>query len=193
MTTRPIAAAKQRRTRIQAHTQASMATIPLNASTNDTAPGASCAVCPTRQLIRGVVIAYVIAALVLVAILLLAVRADWWRAFAAASVVNIAAAATSVPVVAWGLRHGLRRPEILTGAYMAAMFVRAVISLGGAAAAIMLGGYPKSATLLMVVPYYLSILAAETLVVARLLLKSDAGRSHEARPSASTPAETNHA
>ena len=143
---------------------------------------------PTQALARAVMTALVVAALSIVAVLLLAVRPDWWRAFAAASVVSVAAAAASVPVVAWGLRNGLKHPEILTFAYVASMLVRAAVSLGGGVAAIVLGKYPLTATLMMIFPYYLSILAAETIVVARLMRSAP-----QSEPPANPPAENTHA
>jgi hypothetical protein len=155
-----------------------------------------------HSLTRAVVTAGIVAALAMVAVLLLAGRADWWKAFAAASVCSVAAAAASVPVVALGLRHAPRRPELVMGACLSAMFTRAVITLGGAVAAVLLGGYPKGATLVMVVPYYFSILAAETFAVARLLqqtphaasAKSSAGAPalKEDAPTSPTPAAENN-
>src|SRR5688500_17621461 len=82
-------------------------------------PGQRAETDPAAALTRGVFAALVVAALALGAVLLLAVRADWWRAFAAASVVSVAAAAASVPVVAWGLRRFAGRPELVTAAYFA--------------------------------------------------------------------------
>ena len=146
---------------------------------------------PTQTLARAVAAALIVTALAIVAVLVLAGRPDWWRAFLAASVVSVAAAAASVVVVAWGLRTGLKHPEILTSAYVASMLVRAVVSLGGGVAAIVLGKYPLTATLMMIFPYYLSILAAETIVVARLL-RTTAPQPPEP-PAASQPAENTHA
>src|SRR3954465_4630245 len=163
-----------------------MATIPVTAPTITHPANA------TQQIARAVAVGVVGAALAIVAVLLLAVRPDWWRAFAAASVVSVAAAAASVPVVAWGLRNGLKHPEILTFAYVASMLVRAAVSLGGGVAAIVLGKYPLTATLMMIFPYYLSILAAETIVVARLL-KSAPQSESSAAAAAAGPAENTHA
>ena len=163
---------------------------PLISATTPSAPPS-----PVQALTRAVITALVVTAFGLTALLLLALRGDWWRAFFAASVLSVVAAAASVPVVAWGMKFGLRRPEILTATYLAAAFVRAIISLGGAVAAILLADYPKVPTLMMVVPYYLSILAAETLVVAKLLLKIDAPATTTTKKSTdSTQAEnTTHA
>jgi hypothetical protein len=144
----------------------------------------------THALTRAVAAALLVAAAAIVAVLLLAVRPDWWRAFAAASVVSVAAAAASVPVVAWGLRTGLKRPEILTFSYVASMFIRAVVGIGGGVAAVILGRYPLTATLMMILPYYFSILAAETIVVARLLRTAPL---QQPEPPASRPAENTHA
>jgi hypothetical protein len=142
-----------------------------------------------HSLTRAVLTAMIVAALAMIAVLLLAARADWWKAFAAASVCSAAAAAASVPVVVFGLRHGPRQPELVMGSCLAAMFTRAVISLGGAVAAVLLGGYPRAATLVMVVPYYFSILAAETFAVARLLQQQ---AQTSANPSAGAPASDAH-
>jgi hypothetical protein len=184
-----------------------MGSIPLTTSpaVAVAAPGALVS-SPVHALTRAVVTALIVAALAMVAVLLLAARAEWWKAFAAASVCSVAAAAASVPVVALGLRHGPRRPELVMAACLSAMFTRAVISLGGVVAAVLLGGYPKAATLLMVVPYYFSILAAETFAVARLLQRLPSPEPQQApatakpsfasdapalRAPTSTPAENN--
>jgi hypothetical protein len=127
-----------------------------------------------RTLARAVALAVGATALTLLAVALLAARRDVWLGFAAASVVSLGAAAASVPVVALGLRFGPSRPEVVAASYFGAMFVRALISLGGASAAIVFGDYPAAPTLLMVTPYYLGILIAETAVVARLLLTTRA-------------------
>jgi hypothetical protein len=167
-----------------------MATIPLTSqpSVDDRLP-----VAPGHAVARAVAIALVVAALALLGVVSLAAKADWWRGYAAATVVSVLGAAASIPVVAWGLRSVLKRPEIVAGTYFASMFARAAIMLGGAVAAILLGGYPKSPTLLMVMPYYLSVLAAETFVVSRLMLKAGQ-RSLVASASAdnATPAENRH-
>jgi hypothetical protein len=68
-------------------------------------------------------------------------------------------------------------------ACLSAMFTRALVSLGGAVAAVLLGGYPRGATLVMVVPYYFSILAAETFAVARVLQQ----QQHQQAPASAKP------
>jgi hypothetical protein len=70
------------------------------------------------------------------------------------------------------------------------MFIRAVVGIGGGVAAVILGRYPLTATLMMILPYYFSILAAETIVVARLLRTAPL---QQPEPPASRPAENTHA
>src|SRR3954469_11270371 len=118
-----------------------MATIPVTAPTITHTANA------TQQIARAVAVGVVVAALAILAVLLLAVRPDWWRAFAAASVVSVAGAAVSVPVVAFGVRYGPSRPELVMVSYVAALFTRGLVMVGGAMAAILLGRYPLHATL----------------------------------------------
>ena len=136
----------------------------------------------TAALVRTVGAALLAAAAVLSAVLFLANRPDWWRGFAAASVVSVLASAASVPVVAWGMRQGRSRPELSASAFLVGAAVRAGVSLGGAAVAFKLGGYPKEATLLLVVPFYFALLAAETYVMARSLWKAGGAATAKASP-----------
>lgn len=127
--------------------------------------------------LRAVAGAYVVAALLIAGTLTLAGDADWWRGFLAASVITLMASAATVPIIAWGMRVAGTRPDLTGGAFFASAGVRAVIVLGAASLAVFQGGYPKMPTMLLVVPYYFALLAAETVVLVRPLWKSGGGKS----------------
>ena len=141
---------------------------------------------------RAVAAAYVLAALLLAGGLVLVGRAEWWRGFAAATIATLMACVATVPVIAWGLRVARARPDFAAAAFLTSAGVRAAVALGGAMIAVRVGGYPKAQTLLLVVPYYFALLAAETLVLVRLLWKSgpSAGSSSPSSPTKTT--EANH-
>jgi hypothetical protein len=128
---------------------------------------------PTAAVVRAVAAAYVIAAALIAGALVLNGDAAWWRGYAAATIATLMAGVATIPIIAWGMRvAAAARPELATGAFFVAAGVRAVIALGAAMLAIRQGGYPKTPTLLLVVPYYFALLAAETVVLVRLLWKS---------------------
>ena len=126
----------------------------------------------TSVAVRAVASAFVVTALLLLGILVLIGDANLWRGFAAATVATLLAGVVTVPILAWGMRVGPARPDLAAGAFMITAGVRAVVALGVAGLAVAQGGYPKTQTLLLVVPYYFALLAAETFVLVRLLWKS---------------------
>jgi hypothetical protein len=118
---------------------------------------------------RAVAAAFIVTALLLLGALALLNDAAWWRGLAAATVATLMAAVATIPIIAWGMRVAPARPELSAAAFFIAAGTRAVVTLGAAMLAIKLGGYPKTPTLLLVVPYYLTLLAAETVCLVRLL------------------------
>lgn len=128
----------------------------------------------TSAVVRAVAVACVVTALLVAGVLVLSGTGDWWRGFAAATVATLMACVATVPIIAWGMRVAPARPELATGAFFIAAGSRALIALGAAMLAVHQGGYPKTQTLLLVVPYYFALLAAETVVLVRLLWKSGA-------------------
>jgi hypothetical protein len=141
----------------------------------------------TAAVVRAVAAAYVIAALLIAGgVALIGGSADWWHGFAAATIATMMATIATIPIIAWAMRVGRARPDLSAGAFFAAAGVRAIIALGAGLLAIHRGGYPKTQTLLLVVPYYLALLAAETFVLVRLLWKTGGGGS------SSKPTEEKH-
>lgn len=139
-------------------------------------PNAPAVPCPAdasaavaRRLVRAVVASLVGCGALLAGILVLAGRPAWWPGLGGATVVSLLASAASLPVLVYGVRIGCGRPERLAGACFAAAGVRAVVALGGGLVAVKIGQYPKMPTLLLVVPYYFALLAAETGVIATWL------------------------
>lgn len=143
-------------------------------ASSDAAP-ASAAPCPVGAVLRMVALAMVVTAGVLAGVLFLMNRPDWWRGFAAASVASLLASAASAPAIAWGIRRARSKPELAAAGYFVAAALRATVSLGGAAAAVWLGGYPKTPTFLLALPFYFSLLGAETLLMTRALRTQPAG------------------
>lgn len=146
------------------------------------------------SLIRAVALACVLCAVLVACALTLVGRADWWRGFAAATVVTVMATVASVPIIAWSLRVGAQRADLATAAFFVAAAVRAGVSLGAALVAVRAGDYPKAPTLLLVVPYYFALLAAETFVLVRVLWTSTGAAAKPQATSAQDPlTRENHA
>lgn len=117
-----------------------------------------------RLLRNGVVFGSVAAAALLAAVVFLMGKPDWWRGYVAASVATaIAAAASLVPL--WiGVRGG---PQQFILMVMVSSAARAFFGLGLAALAVGVGRYPVVPTLMLMIPYYLALLAAETACLAK--------------------------
>src|SRR5882724_805634 len=79
----------------------------------------------------------------------------WWRGYVAATVVSALAATASLLPLLWGVRHGLMHA---VAGYFIAAGVRATISLGGCALAVIKGGYPRTPTMLLMVAFYFAVL-----------------------------------
>lgn len=98
--------------------------------------------------------------------LVIAGRTDLLLAALGAYVVSNLAAVGSVPLLAWGLSG----PPSRTGAaYLLSTAIRSGVSLVGGLFLATAGGLPEAATLLMIVPFYFVILAAECTVLGRVL------------------------
>jgi hypothetical protein len=110
--------------------------------------------------------AFVIAAALLACLLVLVNRADWWRGMIPASVVSAIAAAVSLLPVMWGLRRDLHKAA---AGFLAGIGVRMGISLGGCTLAVLVGGYPAVPTMLLMMGFYITILAAETSAMSSAL------------------------
>ena len=117
-----------------------------------------------RLLRNGVVVAVLGAAAFLAGIVFLVGRPDWWRGYVAATVAAVLAAGVSLVPLAWGIRRG---PSMLVQMFMAATALRAAVALGVAALAVGVGGYPAVPTFALVLPYYLALLAVESVSLAR--------------------------
>ena len=115
------------------------------------------------RLLTAVAAALAVAAGGLAVLLALVNRADWWRGLLAAGVVSALASAISLLPLVWGVRHSV---NAAVAGYFLAMGVRLAISLGGCLLAVHAGGYPQSATMLLMVAFYVAALAAEALVLA---------------------------
>ncbi|WP_206292166.1 hypothetical protein [Humisphaera borealis] len=120
-----------------------------------------------RATARRVVVAVVGALLVtgasILAILTLVQKPDWTRGLIAAGVVSALASALSLIPLLWGVRRTL---NAAVAGYFLAMGVRLAVSIGGAMLAVHAGGYPQTPTLLLMAVFYVTVLAAESLVVA---------------------------
>ncbi len=115
------------------------------------------------RVVAAVVGALAVAAGGLAVLLALVNRADWWRGLLAAGVVSALASAISLLPLIWGVRHSV---NAAVAGYFLAMGVRLAVSLGGCLLAVHAGGYPQSATMLLMVAFYVAALGAEALVLA---------------------------
>ena len=117
-----------------------------------------------RLLRNGVVFGTVATAIFLAAAVFLVARPDWWRGYAAASVATVIAAAASLVPLWIGVRS---TPQQFILMVMASSAARALFAIGLAALAVGVGRYPAVSTLLLLVPYYLALLAVETACLAK--------------------------
>jgi hypothetical protein len=106
----------------------------------------------------------VLTAIALAGLIVAAGRADWWAPFAVATGVTVVAAVLSITPMVLSLGRG---PAASAVAHMIATGVRVVISLGGCFVIAKLRGLPMAPTLLFMMPYYLTVLAAESTMLAR--------------------------
>lgn len=117
-----------------------------------------------RSLCGGVVGTVLGMALFLAGVMFVVGRPDWWRGYTAATVAIVLAAGASLVPLAWGIRRGA---GMLVQMFMASTAIRAAVALGVAALAVGVGGYPAVPTFMLLVPYYLVLLAVETACLAR--------------------------
>lgn len=92
-------------------------------------------------------------------------RPDWWRGLLAAGVISVIAAGVSLVPLLWGLRGGLNRAP---AGFLAAMGARFILSLGGCMLAVFAGGYPGIPTVVLMLCFYMAVLAAEVFVLATI-------------------------
>lgn len=104
--------------------------------------------------------------LLLAAVIVLVRRPSWWPDLLAVLVVMTLATVLSLPPLAWGLRRGLNQA---VAGYFIAAGLRTVVALGGCMLAIKAGGHAPGPTLLMMVPLYFALLAAESAQVGKAL------------------------
>lgn len=118
----------------------------------------------TRRMVVAAATAVLATTALIAAILVLVNRHEWWRGFLAAALVGSLTAVISVPPLVWSLRRGL---YMAVGGYFATAGCKMLVSVGGGLLAVFAGGYPPLPTFLLIVVFYLALLAAETAVVAR--------------------------
>lgn len=120
-----------------------------------------------RSLRAGVVVTVAGMALFLAGVMFVVGRADWWRGYTAATVAIVLAAGASLVPLAWGVRGSERGGAVLVQMFMASTAIRAAVALGVSALAVGVGHYPAVPTFMLLVPYYLALLAVETACLAR--------------------------
>ena len=118
-----------------------------------------------RGLTRSVVLTMAGTAAALACLLVLVGRADWWRGYAAATVASALAAGLSLIPLFRGIDKGF---SSLVPAVMAATGVRTAVTVGGCVLAVMAGKYPPVPTFILMMPYYLALLGAETAFLVKL-------------------------
>ncbi len=112
-----------------------------------------------------------------IGVVLMAVgRVDWWQGFLAAAVVSTIAAVAGLGPVILAARSSVN--TILAG-WLAGTGLRAMFALGGAMVAALAYKTPPVPTLLLMVIFYMSVLACETIVVARALSRGRSESSHQ--------------
>jgi hypothetical protein len=101
------------------------------------------------------------------AILIIVVhRRDWWSGWAAALVVSLAAALLALGPLAAGL---FINPQTMAYGYLAGAFVRMLVSISGALAAVWVLRTPPAPTLLLMLPLFFAGLVAECFGLGRAL------------------------
>ena len=103
-------------------------------------------------------------ALLIAGIIVLARTPEWWTSFIAASMVALLNAAASMAVLR---RANGRTIEQGVGIVYLVAGARLAVSLVGCLIAVKVGHYSPQATGLMIVSYYVAMLIAESIVLAR--------------------------
>lgn len=109
----------------------------------------------------------VLTAALLAGLLVLINAGEAWRGMLPASVVATLSAGVSLVPLALGLRS--TKPERIMGGFIVAGMVRMAVSVGGGMLAVSVGGYPLQATMLLLVVFYLAVLAVEATVLGKFL------------------------
>jgi hypothetical protein len=91
-------------------------------------------------------------------------RAEWWRGYTAASIAAALAAASSLVPLVIGVKRG---GALLVQMFMMSSALRGFIAIGSCALAVGVGRYPALPTFVLVIPYYLALLAIESLMLSR--------------------------
>src|SRR5438309_1870691 len=116
------------------------------------------------RLIGGSLATTLAAAILLSIVLLLVNQSAWWRGLIAATIVAILSAICSLVPLIWGMMGTIYRAM---GAYFVAAAVRAGVSIGGCLLAVKSGGYPLVPTFVLMVVFYLALLAAESTLLGK--------------------------
>jgi hypothetical protein len=124
-----------------------------------------------RQLIMAAGAAVFGTAAMLALLLSLVNHPDWWQGLLAATMVALLTAAVSLPPLAIGLQRGLT--GAVSGFFIAAG-AKVLVSIGSGCLAILAGGYPALPTMVLIVVYYLALLAVQSAIIARAIWSTSA-------------------
>lgn len=113
-----------------------------------------------------VAVAFAITTIVVVGILAIVNKSDWWRGFLPAMVISALATLLSVLIIRQGLKLELGKA---VAAYFGGVGTRFFVSLIAGFVAVKIGGYPPVPTLLLMVAFYVAILVAETMAMVKAL------------------------
>lgn len=111
----------------------------------------------------------------LAGVLVLINAGDGWRGLLPAVVVATLSAGVSLVPLAMGLRS--TKPERVMGAFILAGIVRMIVTVGGGMLAVTVGGYPLRATMLLLVAFYLAVLAVEATLLGKFLWQMNSERA----------------
>jgi hypothetical protein len=101
-------------------------------------------------------------------------RPLWWIAWSAAVGVSVLAALLALVPVAAGLIFGV---QYAAYGYLAGAFLRMMVSLAGGLASVLAFRTPAAPTLLLLIPLYLSQVAAECVVLSCVFWATPGGES----------------
>jgi len=139
----------------------------LLATTSNSPEGMTSGGSPISRLALALLATLVLTAALLSGVLVLVNSANAWRGLLPAVVVATISAAVSLVPLALGIRS--TKPERVMGAFILAGMVRMVVTLGGGMLAVSVGGYPLQATMLLLVAFYVAVLAVEATLLGKFL------------------------
>lgn len=139
----------------------------LLASTSNSPERVSSGSLPVSRLATALVTTLALTTALLAGVLVLVNSSSAWRGLLPAVVVSAISASMSLVPLALGLRS--TKPERVMGAFILAGLVRMVVTVGGGMLAVSVGGYPLQATMLLLVAFYVAILAVETTLLGKFL------------------------